>query len=102
MFSSRKRLIDCVQIGDGFYFQNQVLTYDAVATAVRSKAKYVIIAHNHPNDVLMPSDTDMETSSKINFAFNNFGIDVLCHFVVAQGSCVAYGSKIKICGKVIE
>ena len=96
MFSAKKRFIGQLQIGDGFYFQNQVLTYDAVAAAVRKKAKYVIIAHNHPNDVLMPSDTDMETSNKINFAFENFGISVLCHFVVAQGSCVSYQNKMKI------
>ncbi len=95
MFAKNGRYIGYKRIGDGGYSHNTVLVRPSIKWATERKAQSVIIAHNHPDMIPIPSDTDIETAYKMNVMFGNAGIDIREHFVVADGRCVAFSDRIK-------
>ena len=48
----------------------------------------VILAHNHPAGLAIPSSEDVTTSYSIKAALINIGIVMIDHFLVADGKCV--------------
>jgi DNA repair protein RadC len=95
MFSDKGRFIGHEKIGDGFYFQNQVRIYDAVALAKRNNAKRLIIVHNHPSNVSTPSDTDIATSEHMDIAFSSIGAKIDRHCIVAGGDLIDFTDKVR-------
>lgn len=51
-------------------------------------ASKVIIAHNHPGGIAIPSEADRITTVNIATAFSNLGIELVEHFVIADGRYV--------------
>ncbi len=51
--------------------------------AVKSNAKFVIIAHNHPNGIAIPSDTDIESTIRLKEALKHIDVEMIDHFVVS-------------------
>ncbi|MBE6597465.1 MAG: DNA repair protein RadC [Ruminococcaceae bacterium] len=51
--------------------------------AVKSNARYVIIAHNHPHGVAIPSDTDIESTMRLSEVLKHIDVELIDHFVVA-------------------
>ena len=54
-----------------------------IKEAILCNAKAIILAHNHPSGVLMPSDTDNRLTQQIKNAAKLFNIQVLDHLIIA-------------------
>ena len=54
-----------------------------IGTAIRLNAASVVIAHNHPGGVAVPSSKDMETTEYLFAIFKSLNIRLLDHFVFA-------------------
>lgn len=54
------------------------------AMAVKSLAKGVIVAHNHPSGNLKPSNEDISTSRKIKEAFKLFNITLMDAIIITE------------------
>ena len=52
--------------------------------AFGKSASRVIVAHNHPGGVAIPSEADKITTVNLATAFSNLGIDLVEHFVIAD------------------
>ena len=69
------KLIECVHMQTGnedsapFYLKN------ILAEIVRTDAKAIVIAHNHPNLTPMPSVADMECTTALISALNSIGVN---------------------------
>lgn len=59
-----------------------------VENALTDKASYVIIAHNHPNNVLAPSKADIDTTRNICEALAIVNIPVIEHYIVTSTSAL--------------
>lgn len=58
----------------------------AIATrAIKGSTPNVVLAHNHPNGVAMPTSRDVATTRRIAMALRNVGVELLDHIVVAEG-----------------
>lgn len=53
-------------------------------TVLLAKASSVIIAHNHPNGVALPSVEDIEATQTLKRAFSLIDVDLVEHYVVAH------------------
>lgn len=53
--------------------------------AIRNKAAYMILAHNHPRGVPVASDEDLNTTEKLKDFMLQMGIVLIDHFIVAEG-----------------
>lgn len=55
-----------------------------VATAVKCRATYVVLGHNHPNGSLSPSDADIDSTNRIAQALGMSGVKLADHLIVSE------------------
>lgn len=58
-----------------------------VKTAFDYNASFVIVAHNHPGGIAVPSQHDIDATIKMTDSFRYLNVSFLEHFVVAGGRC---------------
>ena len=56
--------------------------------AVRYKAKYAIIAHNHPSGILIPSRSAIRATARLCETLNVLNVELLNHYIVSDGACL--------------
>ena len=77
------RLLNCVQLSQGSETFTTVPVKKLVETAVRERAFSVILAHNHPTGVPIPSREDVQTTRNLAKALSLVDIRLVDHLVVA-------------------
>jgi len=60
-----------------------------VETALKRKAVYVVLAHNHPSGIAVPNVTDIATTEQLIEALSTVGIRLADHIIVADGDFVS-------------
>ena len=55
-----------------------------VAMAVKCRATYVVLGHNHPNGSLLPSDADIDSTNRIAQALGMAGVKLADHLIVSE------------------
>ncbi len=83
LFDNGMRLIDCILVSEGVTNAVGVNIRKIAQAALVQKASCVVIAHNHPGGVALPSRADLSLTREIDAALAIFGIRFLEHFVVA-------------------
>lgn len=58
-----------------------------VRTAHSYNASFVVLAHNHPDGIAIPSQSDIDATYRIVEAFRHLNVNFIDHFVVAKSSC---------------
>lgn len=58
--------------------------------AILSNAQGIIIAHNHPSGSLIPSNSDLDITSRIKTACNYFEISLLDHLIIAENQYYSF------------
>ena len=54
-----------------------------------SNAAGVVIAHNHPNGIALPSSADIDTTQKMETALKYVGIRLIDHIIIADDDFVS-------------
>jgi len=83
MFDNSMRLIDCARICDGTVNTAVMLPRLMIEKALLKHASNVVVAHNHPNGVAVPSSDDISTTEMLRAAFDLVRIQMLEHVVIA-------------------
>ena len=65
------------------------LCHRLAGQALRSGASGVVLAHNHPSGVALPSRADQFMTRQVADALRPLGIRLLDHIVVADGDYVS-------------
>ncbi len=86
---SKCKVIGCTTVMEGSVNATQVSVRKIVETAVRSNASSVIISHNHPSGLAIPSREDLQTTEKIKQALLLINITLLDHIIVADNDWVS-------------
>ena len=82
---SRRSIIKCCEMGRGAVNNVSINTRRVVEKALKEKACSVIIAHNHPRGIAVPSrEDDMVTKTLYN-ALEIVGIRLEDHIIIADG-----------------
>ena len=61
-----------------------------IETALRHKARYVILTHNHPTGILIPSPEDAETARMIQEVACKLEIDVRDQLILAKNAAYSF------------
>lgn len=77
------RVISSEMICEGSIDTVPVYTRKIIACALRLNAKQVILAHNHPSGVLMPSQADRDATDMIAQALSYINVKLYDHIIVA-------------------
>lgn len=83
------KVLCCKEIGEGSVNSASISVRKVVETALAANATTVILAHNHPSGVALPSDEDVQTTRRIAAALSAVEIHLADHVVVAEGDYVS-------------
>ena len=60
-----------------------------VEIALKANASQVVLAHNHPSGIAIPSDDDVQTTYQLARALRALDIKLVDHLVFADGDYVS-------------
>ncbi len=82
--TQKNRLICTELLTEGDTASVTISSQKALAIALRSKAYYVVLAHNHPQHWAIPSHVDCRTTEELMHEFKTVGIHLKDHIIVAS------------------
>ena len=83
------KVLCCKEVGQGSVNSASISVRKVVETALSANATTVVLAHNHPSGVALPSDEDILTTRRIAAALSTVEIHLADHVVVADGDYVS-------------
>ena len=83
------KVLCCKEVGEGSVNSANVSVRKIVETALSSNATTVILAHNHPSGVAVPSAEDIQTTRRVAAALRAVEVHLADHIVVAEGDYVS-------------
>ena len=86
---SQKRLNGCFEVGRGAVNSVHLETRVIVETALKNKSVSVILAHNHPNSLALPSEQDIRTTEMLYHALRLIDVRLEDHLIFADGDFVS-------------
>lgn len=83
------KVLCCKEIGEGSVNTASISVRKVVETALAANATTVVLAHNHPSGIAVPSNEDIQTTQRIAAALSAVEIHLADHIVVAEGDYVS-------------
>lgn len=83
------RVINCRCIGHGMVYSANVPIRRMVQAALAANASSMILAHNHPSGLALPSQEDIELTLRLKEAVAILEIELLDHIIVADDDFVS-------------
>ena len=83
------KVLCCREVGEGSIHTASISVRKIVETALSTNATTVILAHNHPSGVALPSSEDIQTTRRVAAALNAVEVHLADHIVVADGDFVS-------------
>ena len=79
----------CKEVGEGSINSAGISIRKIVETALREGASTVVLAHNHPSGIAIPSPEDIHTTRRIAAALQSVEVALADHIVVADDDYVS-------------
>lgn len=79
----------CKEVGEGSVNSAGISVRRIVETALREGASTVVLAHNHPSGIALPSPEDIQTTRRVAAALHSVEIALADHIVVADDDYVS-------------
>lgn len=83
------KVLCCKEVGEGSVNSAGISVRKIVETALAANATTVVLAHNHPSGIALPSNEDVLTTRRVAMALNAVEINLADHVVVADGDYVS-------------
>ena len=85
LFNGKMEMIKCVDLGEGTINSAKVTPRKILEQAIMNKATGIVLAHNHPSGLPVPSGSDIEFNSQLEYLCSQVEVTLLEHLVVADG-----------------
>lgn len=86
----RRMLLRCVQISEGTANATSVCVAKIVSEALKCGATGVVLAHNHPRGLALPSGEDLAVTQEVYQALRLVNIQLLDHLILNDGEYVSF------------
>lgn len=83
------KVLCCKKVGEGSVNSASISIRKIVETALNANAVSVVLAHNHPSGLAIPSPEDIQTTKRLGRALSAVEIVLVDHIVVADGEFVS-------------
>lgn len=83
------RVLSCGMLHRGSVNASEVNLRKIIAAALNYDAAGVILAHNHPGGVALPSPEDLDTTRRVRSVLEAMGVQLMDHIIVADGDYVS-------------
>ncbi len=89
LMDTKQKELFCGIISKGNINSTAIPVRKIVDLSMRYDATCAVIAHNHPSGFAIPSQEDLVTTKNIHDALSLVGVNLLDHYIVADGECVS-------------
>ena len=83
------KVLCCKKVGEGSVNSASISVRRIVETALNANAVSVVLAHNHPSGLAIPSVEDIQTTKRLGRALHAVEIMLVDHLVVAEDDFVS-------------
>lgn len=83
------KVLACKQVGEGSVNSAGVPIRRIVETALSANATMVVLAHNHPSGLALPSADDIQTTKRLAVALDTVEITLIDHLVFSDDDYVS-------------
>ena len=83
------KVLCCKQVGEGGINSTGVSLRKLVETALGARASQVVLSHNHPSGLAIPSEEDIATTRRAAAALKAVEIQLTDHVIVAEDDYVS-------------
>jgi DNA repair protein RadC len=90
MLDSKGKVLLSQKLSEGTKDATPITPRKVAEIALRNGAQKVILAHNHPGGIAIPSQEDFTATAEVVKVLSLFGIRLLDHIVVADGDYVSF------------
>lgn len=90
---AKGKALCCKMVGEGSVNSASISIRKIVETALNANASSVVLAHNHPSGLAIPSPEDVQTTKRLGKALHAVEITLVDHLVFADGDYVSIGSS---------
>ena len=84
LFNNRLNMLGCERISEGIVNCSDVMTRKIAELIISTGASAILLAHNHPNGLAIPSNVDRETTETLRTYVENMKVTLLDHLVFAD------------------
>ncbi len=86
---AKRKMLCCRLVGEGDINSANIPVRKMVQIALAVNASTVILAHNHPSGLALPSSEDIATTERVAAALSAMGIVLADHVIVADNDYVS-------------
>ena len=83
------KVLACFEVGEGSVNSAGVPIRRIVEQALGSNATSVVLAHNHPSGLALPSADDIQTTKRLAIALSAVDVTLVDHLVISDGDYVS-------------
>ncbi len=83
------KVLECFKVGEGSVNSAAVPIRRIVELALSANSTSVVLAHNHPSGIALPSDEDKFTTHRLAVALQAVEIELVDHLVIADGDYIS-------------
>ena len=83
------KLLTCCRVAEGSGASADFNVRTVLMNAIRCGASLVVLSHNHPSGLALPSAADQTATDRVQRALDTVGIQLLDHIVVADNDFVS-------------
>lgn len=83
------KLLACKCLSEGSASSTDLNIRLLMENAILTSASAVILSHNHPSGIALPSEDDFSTTGQARTALGTIGVQLLDHIIVADGDFVS-------------
>lgn len=83
------KLIRCIFLGEGSVNSANVPIRRVVEACLNANATSVVLAHNHPGGIAIPSGEDVQTTNRLAQALSGVDIHLADHLIFADGDHIS-------------
>ena len=87
------KVLSCEKVGEGSVNSAGIPIRKIVEMALKANATSVILAHNHPSGLAIPSGEDIQTTRRVALALDAVEIGLADHIIVADEDWVSLGQS---------
>ena len=86
---NKRKLLNATRIFKGSVNSAEMNVRLAMQQSLQDNATQVVLAHNHPNGLAIPSRADVETTAHFAEVLALVDVRLVDHIIVAEGDCVS-------------
>lgn len=90
---AKGKLLACRRLGEGSVSAVNLDTRKVVQNAILYSASSVILAHNHPSGIALPSEADRAATDQVRLALEAIDVRLEDHIVVADHDFVSFSES---------